>query len=189
MPFLVVLFFVFGCSDAEKRTIFLQPFSDFSGSDAEKIRTEISKIYSDVKILPSIDFPKDSWNASKTRRRADSIIRFLERRTPGNQLVIGLTNKDISTTKGKFKDWGVMGLGFCPGKSCVASTFRLSKTKKPEQLYKVAIHELGHTEGLPHCPEKSCFMRDAKGKNTKDLETGFCFGCKRKLVASGWNLK
>ncbi len=189
MASVVLLLICFGCSKPEKTTILLQPFSDFSDSDALKIQKEISKIYADVKVLPKVDLPSDSWNASKNRHRADSIIRFLERRTPVDQLVIGLTNKDISTTKGKYKDWGVMGLGFCPGKSCVASSFRLNKSKKLEQLYKVAIHELGHTEGLPHCPEKTCFMRDAKGKNTKDFEKEFCPKCKRKLVASGWNLK
>lgn len=176
-------------TNVEKRTICLQPFSDFSTSDAIKIRSEISKIYVDVEILPAIDFPKESWNSAKTRHRADSIIRFLDRRTPSDRLTIGLTNQDISTTKGKHKDWGVMGLGFCPGKSCVASTFRLNKKNKLEQLYKVAVHELGHTEGLPHCPEPTCFMRDAKGKNHKDEEVEFCYSCRRKLIASGWNLK
>lgn len=190
ISFLILILTVFSnCQPSKKRTICLQPFSDFSASDTKKIQAELQKVYSDVKILQPIDFPKDSWNEAKTRHRADSIIRFLDRLTPENQLTIGLTHKDISTTKGKFKDWGVMGLGFCPGKSCVASSFRLHEKNKFEQLFKVAIHELGHTEGLPHCPEKTCFMRDAKGKNHKDEEKDFCASCKRKLIASGWNLK
>jgi archaemetzincin len=186
-----LLAILFSCDPIvhQKRTIRLQPFADFSQSDAQKIKLVLQKIYPDVTVLEPIPFPADSWNRAKTRHRADSIIRFLDRQTPGNGMTIGLTNKDISTAKGTYKDWGVMGLGFCPGKSCVASTFRLHKSNKLQQLFKVAIHELGHTEGLPHCPEKTCFMRDAKGKNHKDEETDFCFSCKRKLVASGWNLK
>lgn len=177
------------CQKPQPRTIYLQPFVDFSSEQTNTIQKELTKIYSDVKILPAIDFPKNSWNQTKTRRRADSLIAFLDDRAPKNGMIIGLTHKDISTTKGNYKDWGVMGLGYCPGKACIASTYRLSGKKKMEQLFKVAIHELGHTEGIPHCPEKSCFMRDAKGKNTKDEETGFCGNCKEKLVASGWLLK
>ena len=101
---------------------------------------------------------------------------------------IGLTNKDISTTKGKFKDWGVMGLGFCPGKACVVSTFRLSKKETLDQLYKISVHELGHTHGLPHCTTKTCFMRDAEGKNPLKEETNFCPKCKLFLQTKGCTL-
>jgi archaemetzincin len=81
-----------------------------------------------------------------------------------------------------------MGLGFCPGNVCVASTFRLSKKNLKEQFYKVAIHELGHTQGLPHCEDKSCFMRDAEGGNPLNEEHGFCEVCKLFLKSKGWEL-
>jgi archaemetzincin len=83
-------------------------------------------------------------------------------------------------------DWGVMGLGLQPGNACVISSFRLSKTDLRNQLFKVAIHELGHTQGLPHCRNLSCFMRDAEGKNPIDQETDFCPKCKAILKKKGW---
>ena len=92
----------------------------------------------------------------------------------------------ISTTKNEIKDFGVMGLGFRPGNACVASSFRLSKQNKLDQLFKVAIHELGHTQGLPHCEVKTCFMRDAEGKNQTNDEKEFCSSCKIKLEKKGW---
>lgn len=95
---------------------------------------------------------------------------------------------DISTSKGEIKDWGVMGLGYCPGKSCVASSFRLSAQKRQQQFFKVAIHELGHTQGLAHCANKTCLMRDAEGSNYLNEETGFCENCKAVLVKKGWKL-
>ncbi len=82
-----------------------------------------------------------------------------------------------------------MGLGFCPGKSCIASSFRLKGNNKLEKLYKVAIHELGHTQGLPHCSVKTCLMRDAEGKDCLNEETGFCKSCKAVLVKAGWALR
>ena len=76
-----------------------------------------------------------------------------------------------------------MGLGFQPGKACIASNFRLRDKKN---FFKVALHELGHTTGLPHCPEKTCFMRDAEGGDPTGEESGFCTKCKNYLIKKGW---
>ncbi len=82
-----------------------------------------------------------------------------------------------------------MGFGYNPGNACVVSSFRLSKANQQEQFYKVAIHELGHTQGLPHCEEKTCFMRDAEGGNPLNEEKDFCPACKSFLKGKGWRLK
>lgn len=79
-----------------------------------------------------------------------------------------------------------MGFGFCPDKACIASTCRLNKTTTASQLFKVAIHELGHTQGLKHCTVKYCFMQDAKGGNSTKVETDFCPNCKAVFMAKGW---
>jgi archaemetzincin len=169
--------------------ILIQPFNDFPFNYTNIISMELKKIYSKVEIKAPIQLPEKAINQSKTRYRADSLIKFLSEHTSMGYLTIGLTTRDISTTKGRFPDWGVMGLGYCPGKSCIASTFRLNKTKKAMQLFKVAIHELGHTEGLKHCAVKNCYMRDAKGKNHTDDLTSFCKTCKNLLIQKGWCLK
>ena len=82
-----------------------------------------------------------------------------------------------------------MGLGYQPGSACVVSTFRLSKENLAEHYFKVSIHELGHTQGLPHCAVNTCFMRDAKGGNPLNEETDFCPACKSHLIKKGWRLK
>jgi archaemetzincin len=149
----------------------------------------LKKNYSFITIKKPIPLPKTAYYHARNRYRADSLIYFLRDYTVAGHKTIGLTNKDISTTKDGIADWGVMGLGFCPGNACIASTFRLSKTETNTQLFKVAIHELGHTFGLPHCVVKSCFMRDAKGGNPTNDEIEFCSKCKSILVKKGWNIK
>jgi archaemetzincin len=53
----------------------------------------------------------------------------------------------------------------------------------------LAFHELGHTQGLPHCKNKTCFMRDAEGGNHLGEETGFCQFCAALLKSKGWQIK
>ncbi|WP_347218231.1 Zn-dependent protease [Chryseobacterium sp.] len=194
--YLLFLFLMFSCSEKQKTvkqqeqqegiTILIQPFRDISSEKVGKVTEGIRKVYPNVKVLDAIDFPGNAYYKERNRYRADSIIKFLSAKTKENFVTIGLTSKDISVTKGNVKDFGVMGLGYRPGKACVASNFRLSKKNSDEQFYKIAIHELGHTQGLPHCPEKMCFMRDAEGKNPTNEETDFCKKCKTFLISKNW---
>ena len=179
----------------ESVSIIIQPFEGFPASTANFVAEQLKEIYSgEIIINNSIPLPKKALNQLKTRYRADSLIRYLGTFAENGQLIIGLTHKDISTKKGGYSDWGVMGLGFCPGKSCIASTYRLKGKNRLEKLFKVAIHELGHTQGLAqtktkHCQEKNCLMRDADGKDRWDELKGFCSKCKPVLINEGWVLK
>ena len=108
-----------------------------------------------------------------------------------------MTSKDISTSKKdrkgnilkpeyKYQDWGIMGLAYCPGNSCVISSFRLKHKNKTiyfDRLKKVSVHEFGHNLGLPHCPNKKCVMTDAvETVSTIDnANLDLCDECKIKL--------
>ncbi|WP_431611107.1 Zn-dependent protease [Chryseobacterium sp. 'Rf worker isolate 10'] len=193
---LIILFLMLSCSEKksvvkekeEKQaiTILIQPFKDIKEETVVKVNEGIKNVYPNVKVLDAIDFPANTYYKERNRYRADSIIKFLNKETKDGFVIIGLTTKDISATRGKIKDFGIMGLGYRPGRACVASNFRLSKENQDEQFYKIAIHELGHTQGLPHCPEKMCFMRDAEGKNPTNEETDFCKKCKTFLINKNW---
>ena len=172
----------------EEITILIQPFEDVKPKQLAEISENIRKIYPKIKILEPIDFPKNAFYQPRNRYRADSIIKYLRTKAPNNCVTLALTNKDISVTKGKVADFGVMGLGYRPGNACVASSFRLNTKNKNEQFYKIAIHELGHTQGLKHCPDKTCFMRDAEGKNPTNEEKDFCNHCKKILKQKGWRI-
>ena len=174
--------------NGEEITILIQPFEDVKPKQLTEISENIRKIYPKIKILEPIDFPKNTFYQPRNRYRADSIIKYLRTKTPNNCVTLALTNKDISVTKGKVADFGVMGLGYRPGNACVASSFRLNTKNKNEQFYKIAIHELGHTQGLKHCPDKTCFMRDAEGKNPTNEEKDFCQNCKKVLRSKHWKI-
>ncbi len=171
----------------QRVTVLIQPFQDMRSADVSAIAAQVKKFCPNVRILEPVSFPANANYKPRNRYRADSIIRHFQSTAGRNTVILALTGKDISATKGKNPDFGLMGLAFIPGKACVASSFRLKKNKKNEQHFKVAIHELGHTQGLPHCPEKTCFMRDAEGGNPTDEETDFCVKCKSHLKNKNWN--
>ena len=194
--FIIFISLIFSCEkskdnavkNGEEITILIQPFEDVKPKQLAEISENIRKIYPKIKILEPIDFPKNAFYQPRNRYRADSIIKYLRTKTPNNCVTLALTNKDISVTKGKVADFGVMGLGYRPGNACVASSFRLNTKNKNEQFYKIAIHELGHTQGLKHCPDKTCFMRDAEGKNPTNEEKDFCQNCKKVLRSKHWKI-
>ncbi len=195
-PLIILLsIFLFGCNDPmviQENTpiiIDMQPFNDMTPKQVTFIYNELIKIYPHIEVKKTIALPGTAFYSKRNRYRADSLIRYLKASTPKGHVTIGLTNKDISHTNGKIQDYGIMGLAYRPGKSCVVSTYRLSRENLLIQFLKLSLHELGHTQNLPHCPETTCFMRAAEGKNHFDEQTDFCPKCKRHLIHKGWSFK
>jgi len=184
---------------ASQLHIAVQPFGDFDAVLTDSMQATIERVYNcKVSVLPSMPLPESAFiNVKSPRYRADTIIAFLRRTIPDSfDHVIGLTHKDISTTKkdasGKMKepaykyaDWGILGLGYRPGQSCVVSTFRMkatSKAKEIDRFKKVCMHELGHNFGLPHCTaDATCVMRDAAEtvKTVDEVKLKLCASCSR----------
>ncbi|MCC6369435.1 MAG: Zn-dependent protease [Bacteroidia bacterium] len=174
--------------DKTELCVILQPFEGIPQTYVDLVEKQLPNFLPCLKKNKSIALPHSAWYAPRQRYKADTLIDFLANKTPAGFVTLGLTHFDISTTKGNVADYGIMGLGFQPGKACVVSYFRLSKTNTKEQFLKLCLHELGHTQGLPHCPDKTCFMRDAEGKNKADEEKAFCASCKKVLILKGWKL-
>ncbi|WP_445722608.1 matrixin family metalloprotease [Flavobacterium sp.] len=178
----------------------IQAYKGFPKAKTDSLAKTIASFYT-IKtiILPEIDLPKSAFIQVKSARyRADSIINIQKKQKKDTiDYILGLTHKDISTTKKdksgktkepsyKYEDWGIMGLAYCPGNSCIISSFRLQH--KDEDLYflrikKVTIHELGHNLGLPHCPNKKCVMTDAVESiaTIDNASLALCSLCKQKI--------
>jgi len=122
---LLLLFITSSSAKKEDITLCIQPFDDVSSITIVILKKDMEKIFTNIEVKSPITFSDDLLNVSKTRYRADKIIYFLSGKTSSNCVTLGVTTKDISVTKGKYTDWGVMGLGFKPGKSCVISSFPL----------------------------------------------------------------
>ncbi|VFA41829.1 Uncharacterised protein [Chryseobacterium indologenes] len=62
-------------------TILIQPFKDVSSQSLLTVTEGIKKVYPNVQVLEAIDFPKNTYYKERNRYRADSIIKFLNKRT------------------------------------------------------------------------------------------------------------
>ncbi len=146
----------------------------------------------EVNILPPRALPEAAWYAPRKRYRAERLLDFLEAVRPSaDDRILGITDRDISTTKGRHEDWGILGLATLDGSVCVVSSYRTRKklSNAPDRklrarvrFAKTVVHELGHNFNLEHCPNRGCLMEDAMGTvKTTDREYTFCDACRRKL--------
>ena len=134
----------------------------------------------EVRVLAARPLPREAYYAPRKRYRAEKLLAFLDREVvPGSgcDLVVGFTAVDISTTKDRHVDWGVLGLAWIGGPSGVVSTHRLRRKvswrQRAMRTVKVFNHELGHALGLDHHEVAGCLMEDAGGTvRTVDRESG-----------------
>lgn len=190
-----------GChkKPTNKTKVGIQPYANFSQAKTDTLTKIIHEFYEvETIILPNKLHDISTFTKVKSPRyRADKIIKIQNEELPDTlDYIIGLTEKDISTSKKekgkvkepahKYEDWGIMGLAYCPGKSCVVSTFRIQHKNKAVhfmRLKKVTVHEFGHNLGLPHCPDKKCVMTDAVESvaTIDNAQLSLCKNCESKL--------
>lgn len=195
-----ILLSLLSCSADKTIKVGIQPFENFDRSLTDTVLNTLASTYSvQVYVLKRKPLPQEAFiNVKTPRYRADKLISMGKEQKPDSlDYLVLLTDKDISTTKrddlgrikapeSRYSDWGVFGLGYRPGPSCIVSTYRLKNTdqrKFIERLKKVSTHELGHNMGLDHCESEHCVMRDAVEtiKTIDRVDSKLCEQCQRKL--------
>ncbi len=87
----------FASHDNNNVSIIIQPYNDMPKEYRHFVYSELSKVYSNLKINKPIAMPHTAWYEPKARYRADSLIRILSRSAGNNTVIIGLTLKILVT--------------------------------------------------------------------------------------------
>lgn len=188
--------------DNSPTVIGIQPFGSVPDREIDSVKVAMEEMYGfEVKVLDKVDLPDMAYTTIRyPRYRADSLVKWLAHSKPDSvDIIVGLTNKDISITKYKpgtkeikdpewmYKDFGIFGLGQVGGAACVVSSNRLHKDVSTKKFFvrltRITCHEVGHVLGLKHCPEPNCLMNDANESiRTIDNSTGvLCADCKASI--------
>jgi archaemetzincin len=176
------------------RVLVLQPLGEeLSAVDVDLVVTALREFYGfEVKRAPAAALPDRAYYPPRKRYRAERLLDDLAAHAQADAFrVLGLTGVDISTTAHGVQDWGIMGLATIDGRVSVMSMFRCRRGSRSaeharQRLGKVAVHEVGHTLGLEHCPIRGCLMEDARGTNTTtDREYVLCPRCRALLERAG----
>ena len=108
--------------------------------------------------------PEGAYNAQRDQYNCYPILKFLGTLKPYHAIkIIGVTEVDLFIPILTY----VFGEAEMGGNATVISTYRPAGGKDqeavpPKRLFeraaKIAIHEMAHTFGLPHCKEEECIM-------------------------------
>ena len=121
------------------------------------------------------------------RYRADALNKVLWQYKSDTTIVIGLTQSDIGLDNFRGREHsGIMGQA--SGIGTGVAVFSSYRPHGNGQLFSVILHEIGHAQGLRHCPDEHCIMQDAKGGNPFSKTSTFCAKCKAFMRSKNWRL-
>ncbi len=168
--------------------ILISPIGDLRDDLIDKIAAEIERVFGFATavdcVLQDLSFALDQ---NRNQYHSTMILEQLADRSPlGALKIIAIAQVDLFIPI-LTHVYGEAQLG---GSACIVSTFRLNEgrsgmnisQKYLDRIVKEAIHELGHTFKLRHCPEEACIMHYCRNEEDVDRKSSeLCRYCKVML--------
>lgn len=171
-------------AEAAPFSLSLQPLGRVPTDLLTTVRTALERHYGvEVELLPAHEPSRAAYYPPRSRWRAPVLLETLQAAEPEpsrRRVVLALIDADIEAEVRDRPHWGVFGLAFQGRGVAVASPYRLrrgaDRDRLRTRLTKVAIHEVAHALGEPHCPRPDCVLTDLEGaiKKLDAAPTAFC---------------
>ena len=164
----------------------LLPYDDFSIQEVERLMPILQQSFDKwlygfwkFEIMHPAHLPQECYVKERNRYFVTPVLNYQSTLLKSNEVIIGLTHKDICTNIHGVKNYGIVGISRPLKQVCLVSDKRL----KDKTLYwKPILHEFMHTfYGAKHCPndDPTCFMKDAKGHGNFKIQDKLCDSCKK----------
>jgi archaemetzincin len=160
-----------------EHNILISPVGELSTELIEAVAGEIKQVFGfstvTSPILQDLSFALDD---NRNQYHSTAILDRLAVDTPPHAVrVLAIAQVDLFIPI-LTHVYGEAQLG---GTACIVSTFRLNEgrsginipKKYIDRIVKEAIHELGHTFNLRHCPEHTCIMHYCRNEEDVDRKS------------------
>ena len=175
-------------TDQSEHIILISPVGDLSAELIEAIAGEIKRVFGfSTAIDPVLHDISFALDQNRNQHHSTMILEQLAAISPPQAIrVIAIAQVDLFIPI-LTHVYGEAQLG---GTACIVSTYRLNEgrsgmnisPKYVDRIVKEAIHELGHTFKLRHCPEGSCIMHYCRNEEDVDRKSDqLCRYCKVML--------
>jgi len=161
--------------------LIILPFEDMPAPVVQALAADLAAGDVASRIEAPVPLPRSAYVPTRGQYRAESLLAMVSGYDAPHGL--GITHRDLFARGLNF----VFGIAM-PGGACVVSTARLvagaDEALFRSRLLKEAVHELGHTLGLGHCPDTRCVMHFSNSLADTDRKgDAYCGRCSARLAA------
>lgn len=154
----------------------------------ENLAVALARVFrTPCQIRPDLVEISHAWDRTRRQHHSTAILQRLEKKCDPDARVLGVTGCDLFVPVLTF----VFGEAQLEGNCAAVSLARLREEfyglpareeLLRERLLKEAIHELGHTFGLRHCPDWHCAMASSYAVDRLDVKgNDFCASCRNAV--------
>jgi len=170
------------------KSITIQPFKPEDRIDKRFLSDRLESVFSlPVEWNFPRDLPQEAFDPVRKQYLGSYFLKELLSLAGKDNIVLGIVSVDLYEPRLNF----VFGVASSYTRTAVISTYRLHNSFYGlpenwevfnERVLKEAVHEIGHTLGLGHCPDPRCVMHFSNSIVDTDRKSYmFCPSCYSKV--------
>ncbi len=171
-------------------SVVIVPIGELNSDDLEHLKEELEGKFGTCAIASMIQMPGKAYNPQRRQYMSGVLLQWLSEvylNAPSEARILAVTREDLYSTGLNF----VFGQAQLKGRYAIISLKRLDpgfygmtpdRTLFLNRMVKEAVHELGHTLGFEHCPNRRCVMHFSNSLRDTDIKGDwFCRRCLAKV--------